>query len=89
MNAKNHLAALALAAMAASPAIAAPKLDVQLSVAMPVLQGDVDVVVNVTITNNTRQLASVAPHQLPSVEADARLFPVSYTHLTLPTSDLV
>lgn len=74
MNAKKHLAALALVTMAASPAIAAPKLDVQLSVAMPVLQGDVDVVVNVTITNNTRQLASVAPHQLPSVEADARLF---------------
>lgn len=76
MNPKGLIPALALVVMGASQAVAAPKLDVQLTVANPVLQGDVDVVVNVTITNNTRQVASLAPYQLPSAEADAKLFEI-------------
>ena len=35
------------------------------------------------------RLKSIDPASLPKVDGTPRLGPVSYTHLTLPTSDLV
>jgi peptidyl-Lys metalloendopeptidase len=80
--------AMVLAALAVSMgAGAAPSgsLDVRLSMPTPVLSGDVDVVVNVTVTNNARHPVMLLKWQLPSDELEGSLFsitrdeqPVSY-----------
>lgn len=67
---------------------AAPRdgLQVQLSVPSPVLQGDVDVFVTVTVVNTSRQPVNLLKWQLPSEEVEGALFritrdglPVRYT----------
>lgn len=72
-------AALALAALVGLPAAAAPQpgLDVRLSVAAPVLQGDVDVNITVTLTNTTRHPIHVLAWQLPSDEVEGALFRIT------------
>lgn len=80
MSAFHRLPMLGLIASAiAAPALAAPasKLDVRLSVATPVLRGDVDVPVTVTITNPWRHAVSVPQSQLPSDGPDAKLFDIT------------
>ncbi len=79
---------MALAVLAAALGVqAAPRneLDVRLSVPNPVLSGDVDVVVNVSVTNTARHPVMLLKWQLPSDELEAALFritrddqPVSY-----------
>jgi peptidyl-Lys metalloendopeptidase len=73
------LPAAAALAVVAAPAHAAPasKLDVRLSVANPVLSGDVDVVVDVTVTNGTRRAIAVPESQLPTEDPEAKLFAIS------------
>lgn len=71
---------MALAVLAASfGAQAAPRspLDVRLSVPNPVLSGDVDVVVDVTITNTARHPVMLLKWQLPSEELEAALFKIT------------
>ncbi len=67
---------------------AAPRdgLDVRLSAAQPVIRGDVDIVVNVAVTNLTRHPIHLLRWQLPGDEVEAPLFritrdgqPVAYT----------
>jgi len=80
--------AMVLAMLAVSlGAGAAPRgnLDVRLSAPAPVLNGDVDVVVNVTVTNTARHPVMLLKWQLPSDELEGSLFsitrddqPVSY-----------
>ena len=69
-------AALALAATALH---AAPRdgLDVRLSAAAPVLRGDVDVLVNVAVTNVTRHPIHVLSWQLPADEVEGALFNIT------------
>jgi len=77
-----------LLALAAAAPGAAPRdgLDVRVSAPTPVLRGDVDVVVTVTLTNTTRQPIHLLAWQLPSEDIEAALFritrdgePVRYT----------
>ncbi len=72
--------ALGLAlALAGTAALAAPgTLDVRLSVASPVLRGDVDVPVTVTITNTGRQPQQLLKSQLPLDEDEGALFQVTH-----------
>ena len=70
---------MALAVLAASlGAQAAPRsaIDVRLSVPSPVLSGDVDVLVDVTVTNTARHPVMLLKWQLPSDELEAALFKV-------------
>ncbi len=76
---------LALCALGAQ---AAPRdgLDVRLSAAQPVIRGDVDIVVGVSVTNLTRHPIHLLRWQLPGDEVEAALFritrdgqPVAYT----------
>lgn len=71
--------ALAALVFAAAGAAAAPRdgLDVRLSVPSPVLRGDVDVVVTVTVTNTARQPAHVLRWQLPAEELEGALFRIT------------
>lgn len=73
----------AVGSVAAAPPSA---LDVRLSAAQPVLQGDVDVVVTVSVTNTSRHPVNLLRWQLPSDELEGALFritrdgqPVAYT----------
>jgi peptidyl-Lys metalloendopeptidase len=71
---------MALAVVAASfGAQAAPRsaVEVRLSVPNPVLNGDVDVVVDVTVTNTTRHPVMLLKWQLPSEELEAALFKIT------------
>ncbi len=71
------LAALACAAAVTAHAAPASKLDVRLSTAAPVLRGDVDVVVDVTVSNGTRRAVAVAASQLPGDDPEAKLFSIT------------
>jgi peptidyl-Lys metalloendopeptidase len=66
-------------AVAAATLGAAPRdgLDVRISAATPVLHGDVDVVVTVTVTNTTRHPVHVLAWQLPSDEVEGALFKIT------------
>jgi peptidyl-Lys metalloendopeptidase len=68
-----------LLVLATTALIAAPRndLDVRLSAPAPVLRGDVDVVVSVTVTNTARHPVQVLSWQLPSDEAEGVLFKIS------------
>ncbi len=77
-----------LLALCALGTQAAPRdgLDVRLSAAQPVIRGDVDIVVGVTVTNLTRHPIHLLRWQLPGDEVEAPLFritrdgePVAYT----------
>jgi peptidyl-Lys metalloendopeptidase len=72
------IAACVLAGTAFSAA-AAPRdaLDVRLSAPQPVLRGDIDVVVNVTVTNTARHPVQVLRWQLPSDDIEAALFRIT------------
>lgn len=52
-------------------------IDVRLTTAAPVVQGDVDVVVRVTITNTNARPVVLHPWQLPGSEHDGALFEVT------------
>ncbi|MEO6409190.1 MAG: M35 family metallo-endopeptidase [Burkholderiaceae bacterium] len=61
--------------LSASAAVANPPgLDVRLSVPAPVLQGDVDVRLTVTLTNTTRHPIQLLKWQLPDDEIESALF---------------
>ncbi|MEK8031955.1 M35 family metallo-endopeptidase [Ideonella sp. DXS29W] len=65
----------ALVLLAGSSAFAAPaQLDVQLSTAQPVVQGDVDVAVDVAVTNTSGRAVKVLKWQLPSERLQSPLF---------------
>lgn len=68
-----------LLVLATTALSAAPRndLDVRLSAPAPVLRGDVDVVVSVTVTNTARHPVQVLSWQLPSDEAEGVLFKIS------------
>jgi peptidyl-Lys metalloendopeptidase len=70
------LAGLAGAAISVQ---AAPlsKLDVRLSVATPVVRGDVDVLVDVTVTNPLRHAVAVPESTLPTADPEAKLFSIT------------
>ncbi len=64
--------------LAAAAAVANPAgLDVRLSAAAPVLQGDVDVTLTVTLTNTTRHPIHVLRWQLPDDELEGALFRIT------------
>ena len=69
----------ALLTLAAAALGAAPRdgLDVRVSAATPVLHGDVDVFVTVTVTNTTRHPVHVLSWQLPSEEIEGSLFKIT------------
>ena len=69
----------ALVGAAAISVQAAPlsKLDVRLSVATPVVRGDGDVLVDVTVTNPTRHAVAVPESTLPSADPEAKLFSIT------------
>ena len=68
-------AAPVAALLACGGALAAQdKLDVRLSVANPVVQGDVSVAVDVTVTNTTGHAVKVLKSQLPSQHLQGPLF---------------
>lgn len=72
--------AMVLAALVVSlGAGAAPRgsLDVRLSMPTPVLSGDVDVVVNVSVTNTARHPVMLLKWQLPSDELEGSLFSIT------------
>ncbi len=72
--------AVAAAVAATAAAVqAAPRdhLEVRLSAPQPVLRGDVDVVVNVSITNTARHPVTLLNWQLPSDDWEAPLFRVT------------
>jgi len=72
--------ALAVGLLAAAPALQASaqkNVDIRLSVASPVVQGDTDVVVKVTITNTARHPVMLLSWQLPSDELDGPLFKIT------------
>lgn len=71
------LAVLTLGTMAAA---ANPRdgLDVRVSAAQPVLRGDVDVSVEVSVTNVTRHPVRVLRWQLPGAETESMLFRITH-----------
>lgn len=82
------LAGAAALVLSMSSAVAAARdgLVVRLSAPTPVLRGDVDVTVNVSVTNTTRQPISVLRWELPAERHEAAVFritrdgqPVAYT----------
>jgi peptidyl-Lys metalloendopeptidase len=90
-------AALLLAGTAATAA-SRDGLAVRLSVPAPVLRGDVDVVVNVSVTNTTRQAITLLRWELPTERHEGAAFrilldgkPVTYTGVLIkrgtPTRD--
>lgn len=72
-------AAVAAVVSLAATVQAAPRsdLDVRLSAPTPVLRGDVDVFVDVTVTNTARHAVHVLAWQLPSEELEAALFRIT------------
>ena len=88
MNRLTRWTTMAAMVLAAGSAAAAPPsaLEVRLSAATPVLRGDVDVVVTVSITNTSRHPVNLLRWQLPTDELEGALFritrdgePVAYT----------
>jgi peptidyl-Lys metalloendopeptidase len=75
----NPWAAAAAVFAAATCVQAAPhdRVDVRLSAASPVLRGDVDVTIMVTITNTSAQPVSLLKWQLPSDDMEAPLFRIT------------
>src|SRR2546423_70980 len=71
------VAVLAFSSAAGLQAAARDGVDVQLSAPNPVLNGDVDVVVNVTVTNTTRHPITLLQWQLPSDDLEGPLFKVT------------
>jgi peptidyl-Lys metalloendopeptidase len=72
--------ALGASLLAATPALhaaAQKNVDVRLSIASPVVRGDVDVVISVTITNTARHPVMLLSWQLPSDELDGPLFRIT------------
>ena len=72
--------ALGASLLATTPALhaaAQKNVDVRLSIASPVVQGDVDVVVKVTVTNTARHPVMLLSWQLPSDELDGPLFRIT------------
>ncbi len=67
-----------VAALVSSGALAAPGqcVDVRLSAATPVLRGDVDVKVDVAVTNTCRHPVQLLSWQLPSDDIDGPLFQI-------------
>jgi peptidyl-Lys metalloendopeptidase len=77
-NCVTRFAFCALAgATAAVPAAAASRLDVRLTMVSPVMRGDVDVTVEVTVTNTSRRAVAVPESQLPSADPDTKLFNIT------------
>lgn len=70
---------LAVLAACSTVVAAQPRdnLRVQLSAPQPVLRGDVDVTVNVTVTNTGRQPVQVLSWQLPGAEVEGALFRIA------------
>jgi peptidyl-Lys metalloendopeptidase len=72
------IGAVALAACASGALAASGEgLMVRLSTAAPVLRGDVDVMVNVTVTNTTRSAINVLRWELPAQRHQSPLFRIS------------
>jgi len=71
------LGASLLATVPALHAAAQKNVDVRLSIASPVVQGDVDVVIKVTVTNTARHPVMLLSWQLPSDELDGPLFRIT------------
>ncbi|MDT8998614.1 M35 family metallo-endopeptidase [Paucibacter sp. APW11] len=76
-SSKWRQATVVCAAALGAQAAAAAGLDVRVSLAKPVLIGDVDVVVNVTVTNTSRAVQQVAKSQLPGQVQEGALFRIS------------
>jgi len=79
-------AALGAQTLQTAQAAPASSLQVALSVPAPMIRGDVDVVVNVAITNTSREAVSVLRWELPSSQPENAMFritrdgqPVAYT----------
>lgn len=70
------LSAIALATSVGAFAGSHDKLDVQLSLAAPVVSGDVDVSVDVTVTNTTGHAVDVLRWQLPSGHLQGPIFKI-------------
>ncbi|HWH82362.1 MAG TPA: M35 family metallo-endopeptidase [Burkholderiaceae bacterium] len=70
-------AAAAVTALSSAQAAPASKLDVMLSTATPVLRGDVDVTVDVTVTNRWKHAVTVPSSQLPGDDPDTKLFAIT------------
>ncbi|WP_280151374.1 M35 family metallo-endopeptidase [Piscinibacter sp. XHJ-5] len=70
-------AVLALSAATGLQAAQRDGIDVQLSTPTPVLRGDVDVVVAVTVTNTARHPVTLVRWQLPSDELEGALFRIT------------
>ena len=88
MNRLMMLAAAAGGLVAGGPALAATPdgLVISLATPAPVLQGNVDVVVTVNVTNNNRKAVSVLRWELPTANHEGKAFritrdglPVTYT----------
>jgi peptidyl-Lys metalloendopeptidase len=75
--AKWTAAAAALVTCSGAFAASHDRLDVQLSLANPVVQGDVDVKVNVAVTNTSGHTVSVLRWQLPSEHLQGPLFRIT------------
>ncbi|HEX6703742.1 MAG TPA: M35 family metallo-endopeptidase [Albitalea sp.] len=71
------VAVLAFGAAAGLQAASRDGVDVQLSAPSPVLRGDVDVVVDVTVTNTARHPVTLLRWQLPSDELEGPLFRIT------------
>lgn len=71
------LSAVFFSAAAGLHAASRDPIDVRLSVPSPVLKGDVDVVVTVTVTNNSRTAVSLLKSQLPSASLQGPLFRIT------------
>ena len=71
------LTAASLLAATSVHAAVVDGIDVRLTTASPVVQGDVDVVVRVTITNTNARPVVLHPWQLPGSEHDGSLFEVT------------
>jgi len=75
MHLSTFLAAFGLATVSVfAQAAPAARLDVRLSVATPVFQGDVDVPITVTVTNPSRSTVTVLASQLPGDDLETNLF---------------
>jgi len=74
---RRTLASAAFLACASAMSASPDKLDVQLSLASPVVHGDVDIAVDVAITNTTGHAVTLTRWQLPSERVQAPLFRIT------------
>jgi peptidyl-Lys metalloendopeptidase len=77
-------AAASLFIAGAAHAAVVDGIDVRLTTAAPVVQGDVDVVVRVTITNTNRAPVTLHPWQLPGTRQDGALFEITRDGVPVP-----